>query len=102
MVAALRVFIVAPAHLLHGMWDVIYLTRDRTHILCIARLLLNWNPPNWKLSLRADTVCCVRLSGGKSAIFGANFDFPVVIVPRSVQETSLILSELHRALGKNL
>ena len=79
-----------------------FLTAGPPGKFLLLMLCVVWNPPNWKLSLRADTICCVRLSGGKSAIFGANFDFPIVIVPRSVQETLIILSELHRVLGKNL
>ena len=91
-----RTSAVAPAQLLHGMWDVSYPARDRAHILCIARQILNC----W--TTREVTVCCVRLSGGKSAILGANSGFSVVIVPLSVQETLIILSELRRVPGKNL
>lgn len=40
-----------------------------------------------------------RLCGAKNEVFGGSPDFTIVIVPLSVQGTS-ILSELHRIIGK--
>ena len=39
--SVMRTSVVGPAQLLHNMWDVSYPTGDRTHILCIARQILN-------------------------------------------------------------
>ena len=61
-----------------------------------------FNPLNWKMSLRADTVFCRRPSSVRRSIFGASSDFTIVIVPLSVQRTLIILSEPHGVTGKNL
>lgn len=58
-----------------------------------------FNPLNWKISLRADTVFCRRPSSVRIITFGASSDFMIVIVPLSVPWTSITLSPIE-SLGK--